>query len=81
MGFSVYLQSGKTRKKITEVDSNTTIQTVIDKLKEQIKSNKLILCIFESKPLEPGKTLGFYGIKRHNVIQYTDKYKGGNYFK
>ena len=78
MGFSVYLQSGKKKCKIKDMNETDTISTMISKLKEKIKSTKLILCIFDSVPLEPSNTLKFYGIKRHSIIQYSEKYKGGN---
>lgn len=80
MGFSVYLQSGKIKKKISDMNDNDSVQKLIDKLKNKINSKKIILCIFESKALDPKLTLGFYGIKRHDVIQYSENYKGGNLF-
>ena len=78
MGFSVYLQSGKKKYKIKDMNENDKISVMISKLKEKIKSTELILCIFESVPLEPSNTLQFYGIKRHSIIQYSEKYKGGS---
>ena len=57
-----------------------TIGNLIKKLKEKIKCNKYILCIFDGTPLDPNKTLDFYKIKRHSHIDYSEKYKGGNYF-
>jgi len=78
MGFSVYLQSGQKKYRIKDMNDTDTISTMISKLKQKINSTKLILCIFDSRPLEPNNTLQFYGIKRHSIIQYSEKYKGGN---
>ena len=75
--FSIFFQSGKIKKKI-KVESNYTIAQAIQLLKEKINSTKLISVIFNSKPLDPNKTLEFYGIKRHDVLQYSDNYKGGS---
>ncbi len=80
MGFSVYLQQGRKIVRIKDMKGNDTIENLIKKLKEKINSNKLILCIFEGNPLEPNKTLDYYKIKKHSYIQYSEKYKGGNYF-
>jgi len=77
MGFSVYLQQGKTPIRIRDMEGKDTVQTLIDKLKKKINSTKLILCIFNSVALDPTKTLNFYGIKRHSYIQYSERYKGG----
>ena len=80
MGFSVYLQKGTKIVKIKDMKGSDKIENLIKKLKEKIKSNKLILCIFESDPLDPNKTLDDYKIKKHSYIQYSENYKGGNYF-
>jgi len=80
MGFSVYLQQGKKIVRIKDMKGSDTIENLIKKLKEKIKSNRLILCLFDGKALESNKTLDDYKIKRHSYIQYSENYKGGNYF-
>ena len=77
MGFSVYLQQGNKPIKIKDMNGTDTIATLIGKLKEKIKSTKLILCIFNSVPLDPKQTLNYYNIKKHSYIQYSERYKGG----
>ena len=77
MGFSVYLRSGSIPTRIRDMSEDDTIQTLIDKLKKKINSDKLIICIFNGIPLENKKTLKFYGIKRHSYVEYSEKYKGG----
>lgn len=77
MGFSVYLRSGGIPVRIKDMNEDDTIGTLIEKLKKKINSTKLIMCIFNSAPLDASKTLKFYGIKRHNYIEYTENYKGG----
>ena len=78
MGFSVYLKSGPVPIRIKDMNSYDTIECLINKLKAKINSNKLIVCIFNSKILENGKTLEYYGIKRHSTIEYTENYRGGD---
>jgi len=77
MGFSVYLRSGGKPIRIKDMNENDSIELLITKLKAKIKSTKLIVCIFNSVVLENKKTLKDYGIKRHDYIEYSENYKGG----
>ena len=79
MGFSVYLKKGNIPIRIRDMNEDDTIGTLIEKLKQKIKTNKLIVCIFDSVILDNSKTLKDYGIKRHSYIEYSDNYKGGKF--
>lgn len=78
MGFSVYLKGEATGFiRIRNMNSNDTISTLINKLRDNLKTDKLIICMFEGNILDKDKTLEHYKIKRHSWIEYSVNYRGG----
>jgi len=78
MGFSVYLKGEATGFiKIKNMNNNDTINTLTNKLRDKLKTDKLIICMYEGEILDKDKTLEYYKIKRHTWIEYSTNYRGG----
>ena len=60
-----------------KVEKTYTIEETIELLNKKINSNKLIIVMYNSKVLDKSKTLEYYGIQRHDYLEYSDNCKGG----